>query len=299
MSTTDASPSNNGRGSETWSRSWTHFRVDRRSLGYCRVTFDHPPINTVTATTVAELAELVDLIEQDPDLNVVVFDSANPEFYLAHYDTEGDPAKTVSMPPGPTGMHPWLDLTARLSRAPVVSIASLRGRARGAGSEFALACDIRLAGDRAILAQFEVGTGVVPGGGPMARLPRLIGRGRALEVLLVADDIDAALAERYGYVNRVVPDDQLERETDRIARRLASFDKQAIAETKAFVDATSLPDDEELPPGLTAFFASAGRPASQARLAALASHGLGRDSDLERRLGELVTLAEAPRGDSG
>jgi enoyl-CoA hydratase/carnithine racemase len=261
VSTTDTSPSNNGRGSDAWSRSWTHFRIDRRSLGYCRVTFDHPPINTITATTVAELAELVDLIEQDPDLNVVVFDSANPEFYLAHYDTEGDPAKTVSMPPGPTGMHPWLDLTARLSRAPVVSIASLRGRARGAGSEFALACDIRLAGDRAILAQFEVGTGVVPGGGPMARLPRLIGRGRALEVQLVADDIDAALAERYGYVNRVVPDEQLEQETERIACRLASFDKRAIAETKAFVDATSLPDDEELPPALSAFFASAGRPA--------------------------------------
>jgi enoyl-CoA hydratase/carnithine racemase len=125
----------------------------------------------------------------------------------------------------------------------------------------------------------------------MARLPRLIGRGRALEVLLVADDIDAALAERYGYVNRVVPDDELERETDRIAGRLASFDKQAIAETKAFVDATTLPDDEELPPALTAFFASAARPATQARLATLAAHGLGSDGELERRLGELVTLA--------
>jgi enoyl-CoA hydratase/carnithine racemase len=188
-------------------------------------------------------------------------------------------------------MHPWLDLTARLSRAPVVSIVSIRGRARGAGSEFALAADIRLAGDKAILAQFEVGSGVVPGGGPMARLPRLIGRGRALEVLLVADDIDADRAERYGYVNRVVPDDQLADETDRLARRLASFDKQAIAETKAFVDATTLPEDAELPPALNAFFASAGRPATQARLAALATQGLGHDSELERRLGELVPLA--------
>jgi enoyl-CoA hydratase/carnithine racemase len=191
-------------------------------------------------------------------------------------------------------MHPWLDLTARLSRAPVVSIASIRGRARGAGSEFALAADIRLAGDNAILAQFEVGTGVVPGGGPMARLPRLIGRGRALEVLLVADDIDAALAERYGYVNRVVADDHLDQETDRIARRLASFDKRAIAETKAFVDATTLPEDDELPPALTAFFTSSARRTTQARLAALASHGLGSNTELERRLGELVTLATEP-----
>ena len=293
MSTTQTSPSDNSRGSDAWSRSWTHLRIDRPSPRFCRVTFDHAPINAVTATTVAELAELVDLIEQDSDLNVVVFDSANPDFYLAHYDTEGDPAKTVSMPPGPTGMHPWLDLTVRLSRAPVVSIASIRGRARGAGSEFALACDIRLAGDKAILAQFEVGTGVVPGGGPMARLPRLIGRGRALEVLLVADDIDAARAERYGYVNRVVPDDQLAQETERVASRLASFDKQAIAETKAFVDRITLPDDDELPPGLAAFFGSSARPGTQARLAALAAHGLGRDGDLERRLGELVTLASA------
>jgi enoyl-CoA hydratase/carnithine racemase len=272
---------------------YSHFAVERVTPQYLRVTFDHGPINTITADTVAELSDLVDAIERDEELTVVVFTSRNPEFFLAHYDTEGDPAKTVSMPPGPTGMHPWLDLTARLSRAPVVSIASIRGRARGAGSELALAADIRLAGDKAILAQFEVGTGVVPGGGPLARLPRLIGRGRALEVLLVADDIDAALAERYGYVNRVVPDERLEQETDRIARRLASFDKQAIAETKAFVDATTLPDDDELPPALTAFFASAARPATQARFAALAAHGLGTDSELERRLGELVTLATA------
>lgn len=272
----------------------SYLAVKRITPRHWRVAFDHGPINTLTAEMVAELSVLVDAIEHDEDLNVVVFTSANPDFFLAHYDTEGDPGKTVSMPPGPTGMHPWLDLTARLSRAPVVSIASIRGRARGAGSEFVLACDIRLAGDTAILAQFEVGSGVVPGGGPMARLPRLIGRGRALEVLLCADDIDAARAERYGYVNRVVPDDELERETDRLARRLASFDKQAIAETKAFVDATTLPADEELPPGLGAFFASSARPAARARLAALAARGLGSDTELERRLGELVTLAAAP-----
>jgi enoyl-CoA hydratase/carnithine racemase len=272
----------------------SHLVVERITPQYWRVTFDHGPINTITADTVAELSRLVDEIERDEQLTVVVFSSSNPEFFLAHYDTEGDPGKTVSMPPGPTGMHPWLDVTARLSRAPVVSIASIRGRARGAGSEFILAADIRLAGDRAIVGQFEVGTGIVPGGGTIARLPRLIGRGRALEVLLVADDIDAALAERYGYVNRVVPDAELEQETDRVARRLASFDKQAIAETKALVDAASLPDDAELPPALTAFFASAGRPAAQARVAALAAHGYGQDSELERRLGELVTLGTAP-----
>jgi enoyl-CoA hydratase/carnithine racemase len=144
-------------------RSWTHVRLDRRNPSYCRVTFDHPPINTITATTVAELAELVGLIESDPDLNVVVFDSAGPDFYLAHYDTEHDPRRTAALGTGPTGMHAWLDVLVRLSRAPVISLASIRGRARGAGSEFVLACDLRFASrENTLLGQFEVGIGVVP-----------------------------------------------------------------------------------------------------------------------------------------
>lgn len=130
MSSIDNGRSPNGRASETWFRSWTHLRVDRRSRSYCRITLDHPPINAITATTVSELAELVGLIEADPDLNVVVFDSANPDYYLAHYETEHDPARTLALGVGSTGMHAWLDLLVRLSRAPVVSIASVRGCAR-------------------------------------------------------------------------------------------------------------------------------------------------------------------------
>jgi enoyl-CoA hydratase/carnithine racemase len=225
LSTIGASPSNNGRVSEAWYQSWTHFSVDRRSAGYCRVTFENPPINTVTATTVAELAELVGLIEDDDDLNVVVFSSANPDYYLGSYDT------------GQTGTHAWLDLLARLSRAPVVSIASIRGRARGAGSEFVLACDLRFASrENTLLGQFEVASGVVPGGGPMARLARLVGRGRALEILLVADDLDGPRAEQYGYVNRVIADHQLDDEVDQIASRLARFDHDVIARTKSYID---------------------------------------------------------------
>ena len=292
MSSVDVSPSNNGRGSDTWSRSWTHFSVDRRSPGYCRVTFEHPPINTITATTVAELAELVGLIEHDPDLNVVVFDSANPHFYLAHYDTEHDPGRTLALPPGPTGMHAWLDLLVRLSRAPVVSIASIRGRARGAGSEFVLACDLRFASrENTLLGQFEVGTGVVPGGGPMARLARLVGRGRALEILLVADDCDGPHAEQYGYVNRAIDDDRLDDEVGQIASRLARFDHDAIARTKAYVDRVTLPPDSEFPPALADFFQMLQRPEQQARSARLEELGLGVDSDLERRLGQRVLEA--------
>jgi enoyl-CoA hydratase/carnithine racemase len=237
MSSLDATPSNNRHGSDTWLRSWSHFGVDRRSSRYCRVTFDHPPINTITARTVAELAELIELIEQDADLNVVVFDSVNPDFYLTHYDYEHDPSRTAALPPGPTGMYAWLDFLVRLSRAPVVSIASIRGRTRGAGSEFVLACDLRYASrENTLIGQFEVGTGVVPGGGPKARLSRLVGRGRALEILLVADDLDGPRAERYGYVNRVIADDQLDDDVDQIALRLERFDHEVLARTKRSVD---------------------------------------------------------------
>jgi enoyl-CoA hydratase/carnithine racemase len=285
MSTIDASPSNNGRGSETWSRPWTHLRVDRRSPSSCWIRFDHAPINTITATTVGELAELVGLIEQDADLNVVVFDSANPDFYLAHYDAEHDPV-------GPTGMHAWLDLLVRLSRAPAVSIASIRGRARGAGSEFVLACDLRFASrENTLLGQFEVGLGVVPGGGPMARLSRLVGRGRALEILLVADDLDGPRAEQYGYVNRAIADDHLDDEVEAIASRLARFDHEAIARTKSYVDQVTLPADSELPPALADFFAMLGRPAQQAKAARLEALGLNAHSDLERSLGRRVVEA--------
>jgi enoyl-CoA hydratase/carnithine racemase len=237
VSSIDTDPSSNGRGSDAWSESWTHFSVERRSAGYCRVTFDHPPINAITATTVAELFELVDLVEQDADLNVVVFASANPDFYLAHYDTEHDPARTVRSGVGRIGMQAWLDLLVRLSRAPAVSIAAIRGRARGAGSELVLACDLRFASrENALLGQFEVGLGLVPGGGPAVRLPRLVGRGRALEMLLVADDLDGPRAEQYGFVNRVVADDRLDDEIEAIATRLARMDHDAIARTKSFVD---------------------------------------------------------------
>jgi enoyl-CoA hydratase/carnithine racemase len=226
MDTIDASPSSNGRGGDSWSWSWTHFSVDRRSPGYCRVTFDHPPINTITAMTVAELTELVGLIESDRDLNVVVFNSANPDYYLAHYDVEHDPRR-----------HAWLDLLARLSRAPVVSIASIRGRARGAGSEFVLACDLRFASrEHTLLAQPEVGAGTAPAAG----LARLVGRGRALEILLVADDLDGPRAEQYGYVNRTIADEWLADEVEDIASRLARVDREALARTKSYVDQVTL-----------------------------------------------------------
>ena len=288
MSNIDSGASS-GEVSKAKAAAWTHLKVDRRRPNYWRITFDHPPINTITATTVAELAELVGLIEEDPHLNVVVFDSANPDFYLAHYDVENDPGKTAALGAGPTGLPAWLDLLARLSRAPAVSIASIRGRARGAGSEFILACDMRFASrENTLLGQFEVAIGVVPGGNPMARLSRLAGRGRALEILLVADDLDGARAEQYGYVNRAIADGQLDAEVDMLASRIASFDHDAIGRTKSYVDQVTLPPDSELAPATADFRELFARPAQQAQWARLQELGLNTDSDIERSLGRRV-----------
>lgn len=257
--------------------------------GYWRATFAHPPINLIDPDTIVELGELVTRLEADHDVKVIVFDSADPDFFLAHYDVLVDRARTAAMPKGPTGMHPWLDVLARLSRVPAVTIASIRGRARGAGSEFALACDMRFASaEKAVLGQFEVGVGAVPGANPMARLAGLIGRGRALEVVLGADDYSGELAERYGYVNRALPDAELEEFVDSFARRLAGFEKHALMRTKAFVDELSLPDDSVFPPALDEFYISTARPETRQRLARLLERGLQTRSGLELELGREV-----------
>jgi enoyl-CoA hydratase/carnithine racemase len=232
----DVHPSHNGRGSDAWSSSFTHLRLDRPSASYCRVTFNHPPINSVGATTVAELAELVGLVEQDSDLNVLVFDSANPEFYLAQFDRQSNPSRTTTLPRGSTGLHAWPDLLVRLSRAPVVSIAQLRGRTRGAGTEFVLACDLRFASrENTLLSHSQVGADVVSDRGALMRLARLVGRGRALEILLLADYLDGPCAERRGYVNRLIADDRLDAEVHRIAVHLAQVDHDAIVRIKSYL----------------------------------------------------------------
>src|ERR1700675_1893752 len=264
-------------------------RFERRTSSYWRVTFDNPPLNIFGPETIPELNEIVTALEVDEDVKVVVFASAVEGFFLTHYNFLAKLEDTTSLLPGPTGLSPLPDMLVRLSRAPVVSIASIRGRATGVGSELALASDMRFASrEKAILSQFEVGAGLVPGGGPMARLPRLIGRGRALEVLLGADDIRGDLAELYGYVNRALPDTELDGFVDALAMRIASFDKQAVAETKNFVDIASLPSDAEIAFEWEAFIASVGRPASQTRIKALMDRGFHAAGDVENRLGYCV-----------
>jgi enoyl-CoA hydratase/carnithine racemase len=260
--------------------------LSRRSPNYWRVTIDHPPLNIFGPDTIPQLDEVITAIETDEAVKVVVFDSAVEGFFLTHYDFVVPVENTNRLPPGPTGLQPLPDMLVRLSRAPVVSIASIRGRATGVGSELALACDMRFASrEKAILSHFEVGAGVVPGGGPMARLPRLMGRGRALEVLLGADDIPGDLAERYGYVNRSFPDAELDAFVEALATRIASFDKRAISETKRFADVASLPPDYEIAPEWDVCLASIMRPAAQERIKKLMDRGFHKTGDVENRLG--------------
>src|SRR5262252_10621489 len=267
----------------------TEIRLARRSPEYWRVTFDHPPLNIFGPKMLPQVNEVITAIETDEQVKVVVFDSAVEGFFLIHLDFLANLDNLAHLPPGPTGLHPWPEMLVRLSRTPVVSIAMIRGRATGMGSELALACDMRFASrEKAILSQFEVGAALVPGGGPMAQLSRLMGRGRALEVILSANDIPGDLAELYGYVNRSLPDADLDGFVDELATRIASFDKRAIIDTKRLVNAASLPPDVEIGAGWDACIDSFVRPAAQERIKTLIEQGFQKPGDAENRLGYYV-----------
>jgi enoyl-CoA hydratase/carnithine racemase len=260
-------------------------RLERLTPEYWRVTLDNPPFNIFGPETIPQLNSVITQIETDPKVKVVVFQSAVPGFFLTHYDFVPPLSVTTSIPPGATGLPALPDMLVRLSRAPVVSIVSIRGRATGVGSELSLASDMRFASrEKAVLSQWEIGVGLVPGGGPMARLPRLMGRGRALEVLLGGEDIPGDLAERYGYVNRALPDAELDHFVDALARRIAGFDKQAIADIKRLVDIPTLPPDIEIGAEWDAFLGSAHRPQPQQSLKRLMEMGLQTRPDVEKRL---------------
>jgi len=259
--------------------------LERVTAEYWRVTLDNPPFNIFGPETIPQLNSVITQIETDPKVKVVVFQSAVPGFFLTHYDFVPPLSATTDMPPGVTGLPALPDMLVRLSRAPVVSIVSIRGRATGVGSELSLASDMRFASrEKAVLSQWEIGAGLVPGGGPMARLPRLMGRGRALEVLLGGEDIPGDLAERYGYVNRALPDAELDHFVDALARRIAGFDKQAIADIRRLVDIPSLPPDIEIGAEWDAFLGSAHRPQAQQNLKRLMEMGLQTKPDVEKRL---------------
>jgi enoyl-CoA hydratase/carnithine racemase len=270
-------------------------RLNRLTTTCWRVTFDHPPLNLMGPDFVLEFRRIMTALEADEQVKVVVFDSAVEGFFLNHSDFTAKLEDLTGIAPGPTGLPAWPDILVRLTRAPVVSIALIRGRATGNGSELALACDMSFASrEKALLSQWEVGVGLVAGGGPMARLPDLIGRQRALEVLMSSDDIDADLAAQYGYVNRALPDAELDGFVEALAQRIASFDRWAIANTKRLVNAASLPPDVEVQAGWDACMASIVRPAAQERIKGLLVRGFHKAGDAEDRLGYYLGSQSSP-----
>jgi enoyl-CoA hydratase/carnithine racemase len=259
-------------------------RLVRKSAAYWRVTIDNPPINVMGPEMVKQFQAVMDALEADADVRVVVFDSAVDDYFLNHSDFTANIEDLTSLPAGPTGLPPWPDFLVRLTRLPVASIALIRGRATGNGSEITLSCDMSFVSrEKTIISQWEVGVGMVAGGGPMTRLPRLIGRNRALEVLLSSEDLSGDQAEAYGYVNRALPDAELDAFVEALATRIAGFDKWAIANTKRLVN-TSLSPDVELAAGWDACIASLGRPAAQDGIKALMAQGFHKPGDVENRL---------------
>jgi enoyl-CoA hydratase/carnithine racemase len=208
------------------------------SEGVARVTIDHPPLNLLDASLLEDLDRLSHTLAADADLRVVLFDSADPEFFIAHADLHGLIGRGDPQAERRERMSRFAEMTERYRTMDKVTIAVIEGRTRGGGSEFVLALDMRFAAkETAILSQPEVALGIPPGGGATQRLPRLTGRSRALEIILGCEDFDADLAERYGWINRSLPADELRPFVDRLASRIAAFPAPAIARAKAAVNA--------------------------------------------------------------
>ncbi len=263
-------------------------RVVEQTPAYWKVVFDYPPFNIVDDTIFQDLQDLLARMDASQSLRVVVFESANPEFYLSHFDLTGKIGNIMTAV-GASGLPILLDTFVRLTRSPVISIAKIRGCVRGASSEFVLACDMRFASrENTRLGQPEVGVGVHPGGGGTERLPHMVGRGRALEIILGANDFDGDTAERYGYVNRSLPDAELDGFVDAFARRIASFDRRAVSAAKNLVNQVSLPSADRLLDALNSFQTALTWPEAQQRIQVLLKRGLQRESEFENTWPEVL-----------
>jgi enoyl-CoA hydratase/carnithine racemase len=267
----------------------SQFTLATPQQGVRTITFENPPINMFVPETIDELGALATDLEQDPSVKVVVFQSANPDFFVAHLDV----TKAAQQP---QVLGQWRDFVVRLASAPFVSIAKVRGRTRGIGNEFVLACDMRFASrQNAVFGNPEVGVGLIPGGGALEWLPRLVGRSRALEIVLSGDDFDAEVADRYGWVNRALDDDDLDPFVDALVDRLASFDRETLAAAKAQINRYGMPTPAEFESSNEMIFQVLASPAAQARRAKIRNAGYGVASDLELNFGRrLPSLAPGP-----
>jgi len=265
-------------------------RVARSDEGVLSVVIDAPPMNLIGPELVRDLVALLGELESDQDIRVMVLESADPEYFVPHVDLTkvaeytAEAAKAGGPEDASLGM-----LWHKLSELPVVTIAKLRGRARGAGSELALACDMRFAArENAILGQPEVGFGALPGAGGIQHLGRLLGRGRAMEAILGSDDFDAEQAERYGWVNRALPDADLDAFVARLARRIASFPAEAVRTVKRVLNELTLPGADAIRADARRFQQLVGSDTVMARAATLFAQGLQTRGPLELDLGDRI-----------
>ena len=263
-------------------------RVARIDGGVLSVVIDAPPMNLIGPELVRDLVTLFSELESDEGIRVMVLESADPEYFVAHVDLTkvaeytAEAAKAGGPDDASLGM-----LWHKLSELPVVTIAKLRGRARGAGSELALACDMRFAArENAVLGQIEIGVGAPPGAGGVQHLARLLGRGRAMEVILGAADFDADEAERYGWVNRALPEAELDAFVARLARRIASFPADAVRSTKQVLNELTLPGADAIRADARRFQQLVRSDTVKARLATLFAQGLQIRGPLELDLGD-------------
>jgi enoyl-CoA hydratase/carnithine racemase len=272
------------------SQTYRTLQVARSDEGVLSVVIDAPPMNLIEPALVRDLVTLLSELESDQDTRVMVLESADPEYFVPHVDLTkvaeytAEAAKAGGPEDASLGM-----LWHKLSELPVVTIAKLRGRARGAGSELALACDMRFAAqENAILGQPEVGFGTSPGAGGVQHLGRLLGRGRAMEAILGAADFDAEEAERYGWVNRALPDAQLDAFVARLARRIASFPAEAVRSAKQVLNDLTLPEADAIRADARRFHQLVGSDTVKARTATLFAQGLQTRGPLELDLGDRI-----------
>jgi enoyl-CoA hydratase/carnithine racemase len=259
----------------------TRITCDKQVPGYWRVTLNHPPINTIDDLMYDEVLDLVQAMDAEPALKVVTFESANRDYFLAHYGIGESQSRF--------GKPRWREAAIQLANSNVLSVAVVRGRARGGGSEFAVACDVRFASrEKAIFGQPEVGFGLIPGGGALERLPLLVGRSRAIEIALGADDFDADTAERYGWINRALPEAELDDFVRGFVRRVLAFDGHALATAKQRLNQVLLPDPDQLATTQAAFGEGLRSPTAAELMSKARDRGLGTAGEFELNLGRAV-----------
>ncbi len=261
----------------------------RCERGVAWVTIDHPPINLLDLELIQELDRIGRDLEDDAEVRVAVFQSADPDFFIAHADVNLILALPEQVPPPTTSLGLFHQMVERFRTMPKATIGKIEGRARGGGSEFLLSLDMRFAArGKAILSQPEVSVGIIPGGSGTQRLPRLVGRGRALEIILGCEDFPAELAERYGYVNRALASEELGPFVERLADRIASFPTEAIALAKQAATAAEAATVDGLLEEEHCFMRSVASKEARERMRLFLEMG-GQTREVELALGDLTS----------